>query len=188
MLYILFRIWSALADPTTLFPCDASTDKADRIAWTRGQRQGARELALEHLKAKGTSRTFRVFVDIATIRESSGAPSRQHDDGNGMGLHGLNVRLHARGRNLCDPRQSAEAVRDLARRCITRYGVTTLWGLQSCYGGRLGCTPRGPGKCTQGMMERTDKALTCRPNDKGESIKTRYGITCEHPISLKDLG
>jgi len=181
VLWFLIRIYTAWADPSTMFPCDPVD--GDKIQWTRDQRQGARELALEHLKAKGAKPVFLAFVDSATIRESSGAPSRWHDDGTGLGLHGLNTKYHAKGRNLCDPRASADAVQELARRCISKHGHghgLVAWDLQACYAGRFECLGLRTEGCTQAMMDRTTEAICGR--------LAKRGFDCYAPIRESDLG
>lgn len=151
-----------------------------KLKWTKAQRQEAREMALDHLKAKGARPVFLAFVDAATIRESSGAASRRHDGNTGLGLHGLNERYHGAGRNLCDPRESADGVRDLIARCITRHKVSNVWEAQACFAGRFECIADAPGDCTPAMQDRTTNAICGR--------MAARGFNCFAPISLGDLG
>lgn len=176
--WLLFVAASMAGTGSPIGKCDPID--GPRLEWTKSQRQQAREMATDHLRAAGASAVFLAFVDAATIRESSGAASRWHDGGSGLGPHGLNVRYHGKGRNLCDPRQSAEAVRDLIARCIRRHRVSNIWEAQACYAGRFECIADAPGDCTAAMQDRTTDAICGR--------MAARGFDCYASIGTKDLG
>ena len=178
MLALILRLLSALSGDPSAWPCDAPGEPATE--YTLRQRLAACELSSRHLRSLGARPIFVAFERRASERESDGRPSVLHDGGAGAGLHGLNVRLHAAGRNLCDPRESAEAVQDLAARCIARHGPLDAFALQACYAGRFECIPGQPGDCTADKADRTHRAI-CR------GMEAR-GFSCSTPITMKDLG
>lgn len=152
----------------------------DRIEWTSEQRQEARRMATDHIRAKGARPVFVAYLDAVGERETSWTPSRWHDGGTGLGMHGLNARYFGGlAENLCDPRQSAEVVRHIARRAIERYGAKNAWDIQAIFAGRHECVT-GIGECTGGMQDRTTDAICGR--------MAARGVDCFARITLEDLG
>jgi len=150
-----------------------------KLEWTRAERMEAREMARDYLKATGAEPVFLAFADSAAVRESSGAASRRHDENTGLGMHGLNVRYFGKGRNLCNPVESAEAVRGIAGRAITKYGAKTAWDVHAVFSGRIECVT-GKGECTGAMQDRTTSAICSR--------MAHRGFDCHTPIRESDLG
>lgn len=151
-----------------------------KLEWSKADRQEAREEVLEYLKRKGATPVFLAYVDAVGERETNWTPSRWHDDGTGLGMHGLNVSYYgSMVSNLCDPRQSADVVQHIARRAIVAYGAESAWDIQAVFAGRHECVT-GKGACTGGMQDRTTNA-TC-------VYMAARGFDCFAPISVADLG
>lgn len=159
-----------------------------KLEWTQAERDTAREMANESVRARGASPIFIAFLDAATTRESDGAASRWHDGNTGLGMHGINITVHKKrwpyplNPAVCNPRVSAAIVQDISHDCITRHGASNPWELQTCFAGRFECTPNYKGKkiCTGVQQDRTNRAI-CKPMSRGE-------FDCWDPITLEDLG
>lgn len=177
-------LWVNVMFPSPIGRCDPAPD--DKLSWTRAERQEAREMANDSVRARGGRPIFVAYLDSVTIRESSAFASRWHDGGAGLGMHGINITTHRKRwptplhPAICDPRVSAAIVQDIAYDCMMRLGASTAWELQSCFGGRLECTPNGKGTCTGEMQDRTTSAICDRMQ--------RRGFNCHDAITLKDLG
>jgi hypothetical protein len=177
-------LWVNVMFPSPIGRCDPAPD--DKLHWTRAERQQAREMANDSVRARGARPVFVAYLDSVTIRESSAFASRWHDKGAGLGLHGINITTHRKrwptplNPAICSPRVSAAIVQDIAYDCINRHGASTPWELQACYSGRFECCVTGSGTCTGAMQDRTTSAICERMQ--------RRGFGCHDPITLKDLG
>lgn len=174
-------LWVNVMFPSPIGRCDPAPD--DKLSWTRAERQQAREMARDSVMERGARRNFVDYLNAATTRETDGEASRWHDDGTGLGMHGVNITTHAKrwptplNPAICSPRVSAAVVQDIAHDCITKHKARSFWEVQACYAGRFECVGLGNGKpCTGGMQDRTTDAICTRM--KG----------CHDPITLKDLG
>lgn len=177
-------LWTTVMFPSPIGRCDPID--GPKLHWTRAERQDARDMANDSVRARGARPIFVAYLDSATIRESSALASRWHDNGAGLGLNGVNITTHAKrwptplNPAICSPRVSAAVFQDIARDCITRHGASTAWEQQACYGGRFECTPNGKGTCTGPMQDRTTSAICDR--------MAKRGFSCHAPMTLKDLG
>ena len=180
---LIIWLWSLGAFPSPIGQCDPP---GERLEWTRSERNEVRRIVQDTATHLGASYTFRMYLDAVTVRESSGAASRWHDGGAGLGAHGVNLSIHASrwpeplNPAICDPRVSTMVVQDLAASCIARRGASTIWELQSCFAGRTECIGGNPGTCTPEMMDRTTSAICSRMEQRG--------VECHARITLKDLG
>ncbi len=177
LIWWVLRIWTAYAHPEEVFLCDPVD--GPRIKWTAEQRKAVRQLSVIEWRRQGAKGPALAYIDAVTVRESSGAPSRWHDDGTGLGAHGLNVRYFGEGVNLCDPRKSADRALSIARAAVLRYGAKTPWDVQAVFAGRHECVT-GVGRCTGAMQDRTTAAICGRMEDRGYS--------CHAPLTREDLG
>lgn len=153
-------------------------------------------MANESVRARGAAPIFIAYLDAATTRETHGAASRWHDGGDGLGMHGVNITVHAKrwptslNPAVCDPRVSAAIVQDIAFDAINRHGAVTPWDLQAVFAGRFECAPAYQGEkiCTGKQQDRTNEAVCSRMKefDRGEFDKGDFD--CWDAISLKDLG
>ena len=138
-------------------------------------------MANDSVRARGARPIFVAYLDSVAIRESSAFASRWHDDGTGLGMHGLNVKYFGEGRNLCDPRESAEVVQGIARRAITKHGAENAFDIQAVFAGRMECSGRVTEKtCTGEMQDRTHRAICGRMEARG--------FSCFDRIRLEDIG
>jgi len=178
VIYWLIRIWAALVDPSELFACDPV--EGPRIYWNKTQREGARQLALEHMKARGAKPVFLAFLDSAGERETGWRPSRRHDENTGLGMHGMSERYFgARIENMCDPRQTAEELASIWRRAVKRYGARTPWDVHAVFAGRHECVT-GVGECSGWMQDQTTRSIC--------PYMQARGFDCYQPINLADAG
>ncbi len=177
LIWWALRIYTAYAHPEEVFPCDPVG--GPKIKWSDEQRKAARELSVIEWKRRGANGVALAYIDAVTVRESSGAPSRWHDEGTGLGAHGLNVRYFGGKANLCDPRESASRALGIARAAVLRYGANTPWDVQAVFAGRHECVT-GTGRCTGSMQDRTTAAICGRME--------RRGYSCHAPITRRDLG
>jgi hypothetical protein len=177
-------LWVNVMFPGPIGRCDPAP--GDKLHWTTAERQEARDMANESVRARGARPIFVAYLDSVTIRESSAFASRWHDGGAGLGMHGINITTHRKrwptplNPAICSPRVSAAIVQDIAADCLTRHGASTAWELQACFAGRFQCTPNGEGECTGPMQDRTTSAICERMQNRG--------FRCHGPITLKDLG
>lgn len=181
-------LWVNVIFPSPIGRCDPAPD--DKLHWTRSERQEAREMANDSVRARGARPIFVAFLDSGCIRESSAFASRWHDEGAGLGMHGVNITSHRKrwpsplNPAICNPRVSASVVQDIAYDCIKRHGARNAWEIQACYAGRFECIGKvsKSGKvCTGRQQDATTDAI-CGP------MHTR-GFDChEDLITLKDLG
>ena len=177
-------LWTTVLFPSPIGRCDPAD--GPKLHWTRAERQEARDMANDSVRARGARPIFIAFLDSAGIRESSAIASRWHDGHAGLGMHGINITTHRKrwpsplNPAICSPRVSAAIVQDIAYDCIKRHGVTTPWESQACYAGRFECTPNGHGKCTSAMQDKTTAAICDRMQ--------RRGFSCHAPMTLRDLG
>ncbi len=180
MIWWALRIWTAYAHPEEVFLCDPVD--GPRIKWTADQRKAVRQLSVIEWRRQGAKGPALAYIDAVTVRESSGAPSRWHDDGTGLGAHGLNVRYFGEGVNLCDPRKSADRALSIARAAVLRYGAKTPWDVQAVYAGRFECVSayRGEKTCTGTQQDATTSAVCGYMEDRGYS--------CHAPLTREDLG
>jgi len=176
IVHLIKWLWLSVFAYSPIGKCDTHTD---RLEWTRAQRQEAREMASDYLRETGAAPIFVAFVDEVGQRETSWTPSRWHDEGTGLGMHGLNVRYFGEGVNLCDPRESAEVVRNIARRAITKYGAKSAWEIQAIFAGRHECVT-GVGMCSGWMQDKTTAAICGRMEHRG--------FACHDSITERDLG
>lgn len=136
----LLLLWGLFAIPSPIGTCDPP---GERIAWTRAERQEVRRIVQRTGREMGAKPVFLMYLDAVTVRESSGAASRWHDHGTGLGAHGVNITTHAHrwpeplNPAICDPGVSTMVVQDIARDCIVRHGASSIWELQACYSGRF---------------------------------------------------
>lgn len=166
--------------------CDPAN--GPKLEWTDAERLAARRMANTSVRERGASPIFISFLNAATTRETHGAASRWHDGGAGLGMHGVNIKVHAKrwptplNPAVCDPRVSAAIVQDISHDCITRHGASNPWELQACYAGRFECTANYRGKkiCTGEMQDRTYEAVC------GRMAKDGFG--CWDRLELEDLG
>jgi len=177
LIWWALRIWTAYANPEDVFVCDPVD--GPRLEWTAEQRKAVRELSVIEWRRQGAKGPALAYIDAVTVRESSGAPSRWHDDGTGLGAHGLNVEYFGEGVNLCDPRKSADRALSIARAAVMRYGAKTPWDVQAVFAGRHECVT-GVGRCTGAMQDRTTEAICGRME--------RRGYSCHEPVTREDLG
>ena len=91
LLHIIIAILSIYQSP--IGKCDPPD--GERLQWTRAERQAARDMANDSVRGRGASPAFVAFLDSVTVRESSAAASRWHDNGAGLGMHGVNISTHA---------------------------------------------------------------------------------------------
>lgn len=158
------------------------------LEWSAEQRKQTRRIVRDSLRARGASRKFLAYADAVIVRESSGAASRWHDGGRGLGPAGINHATHARRwprplvPALCDPVVSAAILQDIVADVITRHGAANAWEIQAGYAGRFECIGEGhPTKvCTAEQQDRTTAAICSR-------IEAR-GVGCYEPITLADVG
>jgi len=166
LIWWALRIWTAIYEPEQIFQCDPID--GPKLAWSKEQRKAARELAIIEWRRKGAKGAALAYIDSVSVRESSGAPSRWHDEGSGLGLHGLNVRYFGKYGNLCDPRVSANVVWGIAASALVKYGAKTWWDVQAVFAGRHECVT-GIGECTAAMQDRTSNAIYDRMMQRGYS-------------------
>jgi len=164
LIWWALRIWTAYAHPEEVFLCDPVD--GPRIKWTAEQRKAVRQLSVIEWRRQG----------------AKGPALRWHDDGTGLGAHGLNVRYFGEGVNLCDPRKSADRALSIARAAVLRYGAKTPWDVQAVYAGRFECVSayRGEKTCTGTQQDATTSAVCGYMEDRGYS--------CHAPLTREDLG
>lgn len=169
LIWWALRIWTAVYEPEQIFQCDPID--GPKLAWSKEQRKAARELAVIEWRRKGANGAALAYIDSVSVRESSGAPSRWHDEGSGLGLHGLNVHYFGSDGNLCDPRISARRVWKIAHNAIAAHSAKNWWDVQAVYAGRFECASdyRGPKTCTGEQQDRTTSAICDRMSQRGHS-------------------
>ena len=169
LIWWALRIWTAVYEPEQIFQCDPID--GPKLAWSKEQRKAARELAVIEWRRKGAKGAALAYIDSVSVREGSGAPSRWHDGGIGLGLHGQNVRYYGEGVNLCDPRESSRRVWKTVKSAIEKRGAKTWWDVQAVYAGRFECASdyRGPKTCTGEQQDRTTSAICDRMSQRGHS-------------------
>lgn len=179
-------VWSLFASAPLIGQCDPID--GPKLEWTRAERNEVRRIVQDTGSALGASFTVRAYLDAVTVRESSGAASRWHDAGSGLGAHSVNITTHAKrwpaplNPAICRPVVSTMVVQDTARDCIVRHSAATILDLQACFAGRFECMEAytGTKTCAGEQQDRTSSAICGRMEARQSS--------CQAEISLKDLG
>jgi hypothetical protein len=167
-----------------------SCDPVDgqRIEFSRHDRHQVRRMVRRTGRDLGAAPIFLAYLDAVTVRESSGASSRRHDGGTGLGPHGLNPRSHGDkwpGRDedpaFCRPRVSTLIVHAIAHRAVEKYGAENAWDIQAVFAGRFECVGNGTARpCTGEQQDRTTSAICSRMASRG--------FSCYAPITARELG
>ena len=182
--WFAFLVSAMLGTASPIGKCDPID--GPKLHWSRADRKQLRRDIQDAAIEFGASPVFRAYLDAVAVRESSGTGSRWHDDGAGLGPHGLNITSHAdkwpggdEYPAFCNPRASAVVVQAIAHRAVSKYGAANAWDIQAVFAGRFECVT-GNGECTPEQQDRTTAAICSRMEARG--------FSCYAPITKKDLG
>lgn len=162
----------------------------DPPQYSRAQRQETRDRVQAVCKAVSASPIICAYMDLITVRESSGRAGVRHVKGhneNGLGAMGLSLRWHSdkwpgddEDPQFCHPEVSAIVALAIMHRAMIRYNAKNVVELQSIYAGHWYCEGEGRDrKCHPRVVPR-DTNVCSRLSARGHD--------CWEQIDQSDLG